>query len=223
VGPVIPPISEIAFILSRTLVLYVLVLVVMRLMGKRSVANMAPFDIAVIIMIGAAAAMPIEEETMRIAHGVVPVVALAVLQIGLSFANLFYPKLEQVTQGVATLLVKDGRVLRNNLRKERVTVSDLTMALREKEVENVSEVQEAWLEPNGKVSVLKRPEARALSKAQLEQSALRGVELLTAQAMLRLEDHAGRLAREAGGLAAARGFGISREMESRRLARPGST
>jgi len=138
----------------HTSVLYVLAFVIFRMMGKRAISHLAPFDVAVIIMIGEAVAIGIEETSKPIWFAVIPVVILGLLQMGVTWVNLLSRPVERFTQGVDTVLVKDGRVMRKNLSRERITKADILTSLREKGFTNVAGVKEARLEPTGQISVI---------------------------------------------------------------------
>jgi uncharacterized membrane protein YcaP (DUF421 family) len=101
---------------------------------------------------------------------IIPIFTLGLLQIFLSWINLYSRPLECITQGVSTLLVRNGQVIRANLYKERMSMADLIIFLREQGVENIAQVEEARLEPNGKVSVRLRPEERSLTPRDLVQT-----------------------------------------------------
>lgn len=153
----------------RTTALFFLVLAVMRWTGKRTVTAMAPFDLALVIMISEVASIPITEIDGNILNGIVPVLILGGLHILLTTLNLRFKKVEDVTEGRPTLLVKDGRILLRNLRRERVSLNDLAAALRMQRVLRLSDVQEAWLEPTGGVSVVLREAARPATRADVAQ------------------------------------------------------
>jgi len=93
----------------------------------------------------------------------IPVVVLGLLQLLLTWANTKSRTLENITQGTSTLLVKDGQPQMQGLTRERVTLEDLAIALREKEVENLADVKEAYLEPTGQISVLKQRDAQPVT------------------------------------------------------------
>lgn len=149
--------------------MYVLAFLVFRAMGKRTVGKMAPFDVAVIIIIGEAVAFGMEEPDKPILMSVVPVVLLGLLQILLTWVNQRSRRVEVFTQGNPTILVRDGQVQRQNLAAERLTMQDLMPALREKGIEQLSDVKEARLEPNGQISVIKASGASPLTPAELGQ------------------------------------------------------
>jgi uncharacterized membrane protein YcaP (DUF421 family) len=147
----------------RTLIGFVALLTVMRLTGKRTVTQLAPFDFAMVIMIGEVAAIPIADGEVDIFHGVIPILIIGTLHVLLSKLNLHYRKFEDLTEGKATLLIKDGMVLKENLVKERVSSRDLRAALRLKEVRRLDEIKEARLEHSGGISIIKREDAVPLT------------------------------------------------------------
>ncbi len=184
--------GEIGMHALKSLVLYVVVLIVFRLMGKRSMGHMAPFDWAVLIMIGEAAALPMDEEGFRIERGIVPIVTLAGLQILVSIINMHWRGFERVTQGVAKPLIKKGRIVRPNMDFERITPADLQIALREKGITNLNEAEEVNLEPTGKVSVIKAKDKRALTPSDLSQMTASRLDALLEENLRRLQERAGQ-------------------------------
>ena len=140
--------------LWRTAALYVLAFGVFRLMGKRSVSHLAPFDIAVVIIIGEAVAIGIEDVSKPVWNSIAAILALGALQFGLTWLNTKWRTGEKVSQGIATMLVKDGKVLMDAMAKEHMSKSDLTIALREQGYEKMEDVKIARLEPTGALSVL---------------------------------------------------------------------
>lgn len=184
--------GEIGMHALKTLILYTVVLIVFRLMGKRSMGHMAPFDWAVLIMIGETAALPMQEESFKIEQGIVPVVTLAALQMLVSFVNLHWRAFERVTQGVAKPLVQKGNLNQTNLDFERITTADLQIALREKGITSLSEVEEANLEPTGKVSVIKTKPSRALTLKDIQQVSAARLDALLEENLRRVQERAGQ-------------------------------
>jgi len=191
--------AEVGSLLLRTFVLYLVTLVIMRMMGKRSVGNLAPFDLAVIIIIGSTAALPMEEDRIHLIRGVVPIVFLGILQVGLSYANLHSPRLERLTQGTSTLLVRDGGPIVENLRRERFTLEDLSIVLREGGVADIQEVQELRIEPTGRISIIKNPAHRPLTPSDLGMLLLTEMERLQIRTDRDIMEQVGRVLREARG------------------------
>lgn len=157
-------------LIYRTVIMYVVILVVVRLMGKRSLANMAPFDLVVVLIIGEAAAIPMQEKNIPLLHGIVPIVLLATLEFIVTLANLYSKKFEDLTQGRATLLVRNGRMLYRGMRREHVTEADLISLLRDKGIDRLEAVREAWLEPNGTLSVIPTVQEQPVNLRQLKRA-----------------------------------------------------
>ncbi|MDI6823988.1 MAG: DUF421 domain-containing protein [Bacillota bacterium] len=187
-----PIAMEILRLVWQAVILYVVVLFVVRLMGKRSVGKLAPFDLAVIIMIGELVAIPVTEER-ELYHGLIPVVVLGLLQLLLTWANTKSRTLEQITQGTSTLLVKDGQPQMQGLTRERVTLEDLAIALREKEVENLADVKEAYLEPTGQISVLKQKDAQPVTPRDAQLLTLQRLDQVLQQNLERTRQEIHRL------------------------------
>jgi uncharacterized membrane protein YcaP (DUF421 family) len=150
-------------LLVRAFGLYLLCLLVIRIMGKRTIAQLSPFDLIVMIIIGDAIAIPMQDENVPILHGIIPVLTVSVLNYLMSIIITKSRLFENFLQGVSTALVKDGEVMVKNLRKERISMADLMILLREKDVDNINEVAEATLEPNGKLSIIKKRQYHAVT------------------------------------------------------------
>lgn len=189
--------SDLFFLTYRTIALYFFALISVRLMGKRTVANLAPFDMVVIIIMGSIAAIPIEEREIDLLHGIWPIALLSIFQFAMAQLNLRFRSVERVTQGVSTLLVKEGRVLEDNLKKERMTLADLIIVLREKDVTNLDDVWEARLEPTGNVSVIKKKEVQPITPKDLESKSFASVDLVIERNLQRLRGELQRVIEEA--------------------------
>lgn len=155
-------------LISRTALTFVTILFVVRWTGKRAVANLAPFDLAVVILIGEVAAIPVADIRVHLTHGVLPVLIIGALHILLTTINLHSRRFETFIEGKPRVLVKDGQVLKQNLLKERVSLIDLESALRHKDVTDVSQVKEARMEPGGGVSVILKRADDAATLSDLE-------------------------------------------------------
>lgn len=155
------------WLLLRALVLFALSLLAIRVMGKRTIGQLSPFDLLVIIILGSAAVIPMEEEKTPFTHGLIPIVIIAALNFLISKVILRSRWAENFLQGKPSVLVENGEVITKNLKQERVSMADLLIMLREKNVTNIADVQEAVLEPNGQLSVLLKPERQPLTPQDL--------------------------------------------------------
>lgn len=163
-------VEDVPSLILRTITLFVTVLLVVRMTGKRSVAHLAPWDLALVILIGEVAAIPVADLKVHLTHGVLPVLLIGLMHLGLTTINLHWNRFETWTEGGATHLVQDGKVLKQNLIKERVSMIDLESALRNKEVTDLSTVKEARLEPSGGISVILRDRDAPATPADMEKA-----------------------------------------------------
>lgn len=146
---------EVLILAGRTAILWLTALVVFRFMGKRTLGKMGPFDFAVAIMIGEAVAIGMEDTHEPLINAIGITVALGLLQWILTWLNLRFRWLEKLTQGQATTVISNGQINDKTLRAERMSREDLFMELRQSQI-TLPDVQEARLEPTGKVSVTKK-------------------------------------------------------------------
>jgi len=151
----------------KSIVLFTVSLILVRLMGKRTVAQLSPFDLIFMIILGSAIAIPLEEHGMSLTHGIVPVVITALLNYLLAILITKNRKIENFIQGTSRVLVRKGEVILANLKKERITMADLLILLREQGVTNINEVEEATIEPNGKLSVIKKKYMQSVTPKDL--------------------------------------------------------
>lgn len=147
--------EELLTLLYRTALLWLVALWVFRMMGKRTLAKMGSFDFAVIIMIGEAVAIGMEDSKTPLINAIGITVLLGVLQYALTWLNVRFRWLEKITQGNPSMVVQDGKIDRDILKKERVSMADLNMELRQNDVP-LKKIQEARLEPTGDISVKKK-------------------------------------------------------------------
>lgn len=160
--------QHIPVLLFRTVIFFVLVLIMVRWMGARTIASLAPFDLVVVIMISEVASIPIDEHEQAITHGIVPVIGLAVLHWTVTHLNIKFKKFEALTQGRPTLLIQDGRPIPKNLTQERMSMEDLRAELRLAQVERMDDVEQAWMEPTGGVSVRLKKEVKPLTTGDVK-------------------------------------------------------
>ena len=144
----------------RAMILYIVVLIVMRLMGKREIGQLQPFELAIAIMIADLAAVPMSELGIPLTNGIIPILALLVIYMIISVLNMKSIKFRKVISGQPSLLIYRGRIDEKVLKKERITVNELQERLRVDNIFNLSDVEYAILETNGEVTVIQKPEKR---------------------------------------------------------------
>ena len=152
----------------RTVFFYFTVLVFVRLMGKREIGQLSPFDLVVSIMIAEAAVMAIDDPNRSIWMGIIPVTALAGLQIGISWLCLKYPTIQTMVNGQPTVIIEGGKINEENMRRSRFTVHELMEQLRLQNAPALADVEYAILEMSGKLSVMPTVKARNLQPSDLK-------------------------------------------------------
>ena len=150
----------------RTVIVYLFLIVSVRLMGKRQVGQMEPSEFVVTMLVANLASIPMEEESIPLSAGLIPIVTVLVLEVFLSFLSLRSIFIRKLLCGKPVILIENGRILRENLRRTRVTLDELTGHLREKDVLDPRSVQFAILETNGNLSVFPYPKERPASAAE---------------------------------------------------------
>lgn len=154
-------------LVAKTLFFYVLLLAVVRVMGKREIGTLSPWDLVLTIMLAELAALPIENRTMTLLEGALPILTLLVTQLILSWLTLKSTAARNVIAGTPSIVVKDGRIIESELRRLRYGVDDLMEQLRQKSVPNILDVEVAILETNGQLSVIPKSQKRPVFPADL--------------------------------------------------------
>ena len=141
----------------RTVVLYLVLIAVVRMMGKRQVGQMEPSEFVVTMLVANLASIPMQDGGIPLYSGIVPILTVLALELILSGLVLRSIPLRRLLCGKPVILIENGRILQNNLRRTRITLDELTSQLREKDVLEPGEVQYAILETNGNISVFPYP------------------------------------------------------------------
>ena len=144
----------------RSIVLYVIVLIVMRLMGKREIGQLQPFELAISIMIADLATIPMTETGIPIFNGIIPILGLLLMHLIISIVNLKSIKGREIICGKPSILIYRGKIDEKILKKERFTINELQEKLRSNNIVNLGDVEYAILETSGEVTVIQKPEKR---------------------------------------------------------------
>ena len=144
----------------RSIVLYIIVLIVMRLMGKREIGQLQPFELAISIMIADLATIPMTETGIPIFNGIIPILGLLLMHLIISMINLKSLKGREIICGKPRILIYRGKIDAKALKKERFTINDLQEKLRSNNIVNLGDVEYAILETSGEVTVIQKPEKR---------------------------------------------------------------
>ena len=144
----------------RSIIIYVIVLVVMRLMGKREIGQMQPFELAISIMIADLATIPMADIGIPISNGIIPILGLLVMHLIISVINLKSSKIRELICGKPTILIYRGKIDEEKMKKERLTLNELEEKIRSNNVMNLGDVEYAVLETSGDISVIQKPNKR---------------------------------------------------------------
>ncbi len=147
-------------IFFRAIILYVFVLIVMRLMGKREIGQLQPFELAISIMIADLSTVPMADTGIPIFNGIIPILGLLLMHLIISVLNLKSLKAREIICGKPRILIYRGRIDEIALKKERFTINELQERLRGNNIINIGDVEYAILETSGQVTVIQKPEKR---------------------------------------------------------------
>lgn len=147
----------------RTIALYLVLIAVVRMMGKRQIGQMEPSEFVVTMLVANLAAIPMQDGGIPLFSGFVPIVTVLGVELVLSALSMKSIRLRRILCGKPVILIENGNILQKNLKKTRITLDELTGHLREKDVLDLQSVQYAILETNGNLSVFPFPEARPAS------------------------------------------------------------
>ena len=138
----------------RTLILYFILMIGLRLMGKRQIGELEPSELVLTLIISDLAAVPMQDFGIPLVNGVFPIVTLLCVSMLLSFFSLKSIRFRGLVCGYPTVIIRDGKVLQQNMARNRFTVDELLEQLRSQGYSDLTAVKYAILETSGQVSVL---------------------------------------------------------------------
>jgi uncharacterized membrane protein YcaP (DUF421 family) len=152
----------------RTIILYLIIVLVLRVMGKRQIGQLQPFELVIILMISELAVIPSQDSGIPLMAGLFPVLILLLLGLAISEIALKSEKARGIICGTPTILINKGQILEGELRKLRYNLSDLLEQLRAKNLPNIADVEYAILETNGQLSVIPKTGKRPVNTQDLK-------------------------------------------------------
>ncbi|MTI57678.1 YetF domain-containing protein [Geosporobacter ferrireducens] len=153
--------------LIRTLILYIVVLICMRLMGKGEVAEMQPFELVIMLMIAELAALPMGDTGIPLMNGIIAIIALVFAQVSISMINLKSEKVRSIICGKPSILIDHGQINEKELKRLRISLNDLVEQIRAKDYPSVADVEFAILETNGDLSIIPKANKRTVTLEDL--------------------------------------------------------
>lgn len=154
-------------VLFRTVILFVLVIIALRIMGKRQIGQLQPYELVVAIMISELASLPMQDTRIPLAHGIIPIVTLLVIQIFVSVVELKSSKARTIIDGKPCIIISKGKIVISELRNQVFTVNDLLEELRINGYFNIEDIEYAILETNGQISVILKGDAEPATKKDI--------------------------------------------------------
>lgn len=144
----------------RTLMLYSAITLAVRIMGKRQLSDMQPSELVVTLIIADIAAIPMEDNSISVVSGMIPMMVLVACEIIVSILMMKSTTFRKLACGNPVMLIKDGKLLQDKMRSLRMTTEDLCVQLRQSGVFSLEDVQYCIAETNGRLSVLQKPSKR---------------------------------------------------------------
>jgi uncharacterized membrane protein YcaP (DUF421 family) len=138
----------------RAIVLYVFVFGLMRIVGRRELSNLQPFDLVLLIIIGDALQQGLTQSDYSMTGAFIAVGTFALLQVGTSYLNFRVRKSRPVLQGHPIVVVQDGKVIDENLHRERITVEELAEEARLQQISSIEDIRWAVVETSGNISFI---------------------------------------------------------------------
>jgi uncharacterized membrane protein YcaP (DUF421 family) len=146
-------------IVLRGVFVFAFLYVLMRMIGRRELSTLEPFDLILLIVLGDAVQQGLTQDDYSLTGAFLAIGTIAILQVAVSYANFRFPKLRPVLDGEPIVVVQGGEPIEKNLRRERVTIEDLAAAARRQNIAKIEDVQWAVMETSGAISFIKKSDA----------------------------------------------------------------
>jgi uncharacterized membrane protein YcaP (DUF421 family) len=143
-------------IVLRAIVIYAFLYVLMRVIGRRELSTLEPFDLILLVVVGDLVQQGVTQNDFSVTGVVLAIGTIAVLTLGVSYTNFRFPKLRPLLDGEPIVVVQDGKPIDKNLRRERLTLDDLAAAARQEGIPHLDGVAWAVMETSGKISFIKK-------------------------------------------------------------------
>ena len=153
--------------LIRTSVLYIFVIAIMRLMGKRQIGELQPTELVVTLLLSEIIAIPMQDNDISLVSAIVPVLVLVGFEILISVISLKSVKIRSLMQGNSIIIIHDGKLDLKKIKELRFTIDYILEALRQKDIFDISKVQYAVVETNGTISVMLKPQFEPVTREDL--------------------------------------------------------
>ena len=143
-------------IVLRATAIFFFLYVLMRVIGRRELSTLEPFDLILLVIVGDAVQQGLTQDDYSLTGGFLAVGTIAILQLATSFLNFRFPRLRPILDGEPIVVVQDGKAIERNLKRERVTVEDLLSAARRQNIAKLDDVAWAVMETSGEITFIKK-------------------------------------------------------------------
>lgn len=143
-------------IVGRGVVIFLFLYLLMRIMGRRELSSLEPFDLILLIILGDAVQQGLTQDDYSLTGAILAIGTIAILQLGVSYANFRFPRLRPLLDGEPIVIVERGKVIEKNMRRERVTIEDVMQAARLQSIASLDDVDWAVMETSGAISFIKK-------------------------------------------------------------------
>jgi uncharacterized membrane protein YcaP (DUF421 family) len=146
-------------IVLRGIAIFLFLYVLMRVIGRRELSSLEPFDLILLVVLGDAVQQGLTQDDYSLTGAFLAIGTIALMQMAVSFTNFRFPKLRPFLDGEPIVVVQDGKALDKNLRRERVTMDDLMSAARQQNIASLDDVAWAVMETSGMISFIKKSDS----------------------------------------------------------------
>ncbi len=157
-----------AIVLIRAVILYIVITFSLRLMGKRQLGELQPSELVVTILISNIAAIPVEDSSVPMIMGIVPILTLVCLDVIMSGIMLKSAKVRKLMIGSPRIIISEGDILQKEMKRLRYTVDDLTEAMREEQIFDINQIHYAIVETTGKINFLLKKDYQPAEKQDVQ-------------------------------------------------------
>jgi uncharacterized membrane protein YcaP (DUF421 family) len=140
----------------RAIALFFFILLLTRVMGRRELGSLAPFDMILLIVLGDAIQQGLTQDDYSVTGALIAITTLALLQRGTSYLSFRFGFVRRILEGEPVVIVQDGRVIERNLRRERLTAAEVSEEARLNQIDSLDKIKWALLEPNGNISFIEK-------------------------------------------------------------------
>ena len=156
------------FIVSRSIIFLLLLFITTKILGKKQISELSFFEYVAGITIGSIAGEVVTGLESNMYHGALAIIVFGLVTFLANFFSLKSKKFRDIVEGRGTVIIKDGKILEDNLKKEKYTIDEISALLRQKDIFRVADVEFAVLEPRGNLSALLKKENRPITPKDLQ-------------------------------------------------------